>query len=127
MLRRPPRSTLFPYTTLFRLFVGLGANDSRRDHRAGSWEFTGRREIREVVFHRGTGRIRIDKMREGVWQSKVRGSRCAPHAGTEQPDLGRARHLWRNRETAERMASREFVPQERQQFDQLLRKIIDRK
>src|SRR5438874_13386494 len=24
MLRRPPRSTLFPYTTLFRSYVGLG-------------------------------------------------------------------------------------------------------
>src|SRR2546425_12030268 len=25
MIRRPPRSTLFPYTTLFRSFLGLGA------------------------------------------------------------------------------------------------------
>src|SRR3712207_7039102 len=25
MIRRPPRSTLFPYTTLFRSLVGLGA------------------------------------------------------------------------------------------------------
>src|SRR6266849_8426238 len=24
MIRRPPRSTLFPYTTLFRSFAGLG-------------------------------------------------------------------------------------------------------
>src|SRR3712207_8283981 len=24
MIRRPPRSTLFPYTTLFRSFLGLG-------------------------------------------------------------------------------------------------------
>ena len=27
MIRRPPRSTLFPYTTLFRSAVGDGAND----------------------------------------------------------------------------------------------------
>src|SRR3712207_6968155 len=27
MIRRPPRSTLFPYTTLFRSRVGLGALD----------------------------------------------------------------------------------------------------
>src|SRR5437763_17223757 len=41
MIRRPPRSTLFPYTTLFRsararhrLGDGLGAGDRRRDARA---------------------------------------------------------------------------------------------
>src|SRR2546422_7175597 len=27
MIRRPPRSTLFPYTTLFRSLLGLGAGD----------------------------------------------------------------------------------------------------
>src|SRR3712207_8816665 len=27
MIRRPPRSTLFPYTTLFRSEVGVGRND----------------------------------------------------------------------------------------------------
>src|SRR3712207_7540067 len=26
MIRRPPRSTLFPYTTLFRSFKGIGAS-----------------------------------------------------------------------------------------------------
>src|SRR5256885_12232164 len=31
MIRRPPRSTLFPYTTLFRseMFVGVGASRAR--------------------------------------------------------------------------------------------------
>src|SRR2546430_16074988 len=28
MIRRPPRSTLFPYTTLFRSFVALGSQKS---------------------------------------------------------------------------------------------------
>src|SRR3712207_7713627 len=28
MIRRPPRSTLFPYTTLFRSWGGNGANNS---------------------------------------------------------------------------------------------------
>src|SRR2546430_5853782 len=32
MIRRPPRSTLFPYTTLFRSAFGLG--DERRDRLA---------------------------------------------------------------------------------------------
>src|SRR5436305_3482277 len=31
MLRRPPRSTLFPYTTLFRSSAGFGAADRRAD------------------------------------------------------------------------------------------------
>src|SRR3712207_7547796 len=28
MIRRPPRSTLFPYTTLFRSFPAINVNDS---------------------------------------------------------------------------------------------------
>src|SRR2546425_7128406 len=44
MIRRPPRSTLFPYTTLFRSTTGSGAADScdsaaggsRRDRRDAS-------------------------------------------------------------------------------------------
>src|SRR5437016_11691967 len=40
MIRRPPRSTLFPYTTLFRSLRGLprreqGARDRRLRHRRG--------------------------------------------------------------------------------------------
>src|SRR6266496_4898837 len=37
MIRRPPRSTLFPYTTLFRswLYHALRADVSRRLHRGG--------------------------------------------------------------------------------------------
>src|SRR5690242_20872867 len=40
MIRRPPRSTLFPYTTLFRSDLGLGAPDGEpadadRDRRRG--------------------------------------------------------------------------------------------
>src|SRR2546422_1321225 len=31
MIRRPPRSTLFPYTTLFRSVVASGANIPARD------------------------------------------------------------------------------------------------
>src|SRR3712207_7780965 len=31
MIRRPPRSTLFPYTTLFRSFARAAASDLRRD------------------------------------------------------------------------------------------------
>src|SRR3712207_7769058 len=36
MIRRPPRSTLFPYTTLFRSARGRCARDGARAHRGGS-------------------------------------------------------------------------------------------
>src|SRR5690348_17909971 len=32
MIRRPPRSTLFPYTTLFRSFDTLGGDDEPKAH-----------------------------------------------------------------------------------------------
>src|SRR2546423_11514463 len=34
MIRRPPRSTLFPYTTLFRSLVGLSTGAEAGDRRA---------------------------------------------------------------------------------------------
>src|SRR3712207_8496332 len=43
MIRRPPRSTLFPYTTLFRSAVGAaGHRDPRRAGDAGGDEAVGR-------------------------------------------------------------------------------------
>src|ERR1039457_7558412 len=36
MIRRPPRSTLFPYTTLFRSALAGGGNDSFLDAQKGS-------------------------------------------------------------------------------------------
>src|SRR5256885_12154947 len=35
MIRRPPRSTLFPYTTLFRSDSGTKPGDAAREARAG--------------------------------------------------------------------------------------------
>src|SRR2546427_137600 len=35
MIRRPPRSTLFPYTTLFRSHSGIGRRAPRRSHYVG--------------------------------------------------------------------------------------------
>src|SRR2546425_2455404 len=37
MIRRPPRSTLFPYTTLFRSDVGPGALHGHRRHLRGAY------------------------------------------------------------------------------------------
>src|SRR2546430_12677135 len=51
MIRRPPRSTLFPYTTLFRSHVPLGRQ--RRPKR----EQGGNRRANHPRSHRSSGRI----------------------------------------------------------------------
>src|SRR5260221_12958102 len=40
MIRRPPRSTLFPYTTLFRSFHATTAPIYKRGTQPGQWEPT---------------------------------------------------------------------------------------
>src|SRR5436190_15789970 len=37
MIRRPPRSTLFPYTTLFRSHYRAGRNHCEQVFRSGAW------------------------------------------------------------------------------------------
>src|SRR3712207_7731092 len=46
MIRRPPRSTLFPYTTLFRSELGLG--DGPVDEVFGGRELAGDQDLRVV-------------------------------------------------------------------------------
>src|SRR3712207_8803780 len=48
MIRRPPRSTLFPYTTLFRSLLALGAGDADG---AGRHLLAPRRAARAVALH----------------------------------------------------------------------------
>src|SRR5438477_2155706 len=38
MIRRPPRSTLFPYTTLFRSFVNVFSHIETNSHITGSFK-----------------------------------------------------------------------------------------
>src|SRR5258708_28820615 len=38
MIRRPPRSTLFPYTTLFRSFAALERKLDQPEHVAALWQ-----------------------------------------------------------------------------------------
>src|SRR2546429_5177246 len=47
MIRRPPRSTLFPYTTLFRSFGPAQRRLGRRDERGGD----NLRDLRSVPVH----------------------------------------------------------------------------
>src|SRR5687768_18331913 len=61
MIRRPPKSTLFPYTTLFRsepaerLYVTTGHQADRTDH---LHEQDVHRHVREVV---GPGHLLLDR------------------------------------------------------------------
>src|SRR2546425_8575469 len=48
MIRRPPRSTLFPYTTLFRSKRGEGSVGEYEEHHQRAMH----REQREIVFRR---------------------------------------------------------------------------
>src|SRR3712207_7737568 len=54
MIRRPPRSTLFPYTTLFRSPAGLEcgveavAGGARRDHRHGRLAVAPEQRLQQV-------------------------------------------------------------------------------
>src|SRR2546421_5166732 len=62
MIRRPPRSTLFPYTTLFRS-VGserLGAARSRSAHAEGEVQDP-RDDQRQVHEERGLPRLRSEE------------------------------------------------------------------
>src|SRR5256885_13263465 len=51
MIRRPPRSTLFPYTTLFRSLSPGRKGNQREEHALGAFD------ARAVLF-RGAGRRR---------------------------------------------------------------------
>src|SRR5256885_8822937 len=62
MIRRPPRSTLFPYTTLFRSRIGddrHGAFHERHEH-AFADEFLVARNL-QVYRHRGVAEYRSEE------------------------------------------------------------------
>src|SRR3712207_7254996 len=56
MIRRPPRSTLFPYTTLFR---SIGTECNRRGGRVESAVFDG--EALPSLRHRGLATLRNER------------------------------------------------------------------
>src|SRR2546430_11520556 len=62
MIRRPPRSTLFPYTTLFRSFVGnIGQNLLQHFAMASSGAGVGCRTARRVRLGFRLGAEREDR------------------------------------------------------------------
>src|SRR2546427_11032906 len=86
MIRRPPRSTLFPYTTLFR---SLWVNER---FVAIRWWFAERCGSKPVVA--SSPRIRKIPPRFGVWASAApqsRSGRTASAATAAPPSLSRSR------------------------------------
>src|SRR5258707_11100775 len=85
MIRRPPRSTLFPYTTLFRSMLPaanaspealVGVVQGRINHRARSEEHTSELQSRQYLVCR----LLLEKKQHlrSVGAGQVRGStRCA--------------------------------------------------
>src|SRR3712207_9237000 len=88
MIRRPPRSTLFPYTTLFRsedsdgltkpmAFVvlkpgasaGVEALQAHVKEQAGPWKYPRWVEFVEDLPKTATGKIQRFKLRAGDWKS----------------------------------------------------------
>src|SRR3712207_7897401 len=56
MIRRPPRSTLFPYTTLFRSRAWRRAGRGRVGRADGPQSVEGRRQTAQSTRHKAQGR-----------------------------------------------------------------------
>src|SRR2546430_14185860 len=79
MIRRPPRSTLFPYTTLFRSHLGLmeAVDVSRRQHQHA----------------RVAAAIQIDRLLQPLLRASAGPSRLADAAGEHDDRIGSTRRL----------------------------------
>src|SRR5256885_9809935 len=60
MIRRPPRSTLFPYTTLFRSAEAVDARDRGDDHHVPALEERARRGMAHLVDLFVPGAVLLD-------------------------------------------------------------------
>src|SRR5258708_2044412 len=111
MIRRPPRSTLFPYTTLFRSSIFLGHRDefnaytpSRRDPSHNST----RSHLSELQIHQYLHHA-------AEWHSLARNNEQSPQPNTLQirdgpPRAGLPRYLQTLRRHGARIAPLLFVP-----------------
>src|SRR5260370_23280692 len=74
MIRRPPRSTLFPYTTLFRSCFEVrvpGRSAARRSSRRGALQSRGRATRRRPVRSRRVARPRLCSARSEEHTSEL--------------------------------------------------------
>src|SRR3989442_11487355 len=69
MIRRPPRSTLFPYTTLFRSLADLEAEQPVHRGLLGTVEDADARDAQVVVL--GVGPLRIPRIRSEEHTSEL--------------------------------------------------------
>src|SRR2546427_6215124 len=88
MIRRPPRSTLFPYTTLFRSVVGPGRVVGQRlvEHPdVAKIGFTGSTEIGRGVMQGAAGAVKRGPPPVGGQSGKTRFSAARPRKGEDAP------------------------------------------
>src|SRR5256886_15056507 len=98
MIRRPPRSTLFPYTTLFRSRGGFyAAQDAEVDGREGVSYLWSRKEIESILGNT-----------EAATFFQVYSLTPVPNAGVGGDDVGAERGVLRVREIG-RASCRERV------------------
>src|SRR5690349_22842747 len=64
MIRPPPRSTLFPYTTLFRSRGGGGRDRLRRDHPGRGARLRRAAALRGSARHAGDGALAAPRQEE---------------------------------------------------------------
>src|SRR5256885_11027331 len=67
MIRRPPRSTLFPYTTLFRSFrLHCATRDAGKQHRDGHHSGAGSGGVSEEITWDGNYRRNAERDRKST-------------------------------------------------------------
>src|SRR2546430_17727838 len=81
MIRRPPRSTLFPYTTLFRSQYFQAGEDGDRDHGSGAALHQQGREDQGRYERRQVHGARVAEARAG---GRKRGRRSEEHTSELQ-------------------------------------------
>src|SRR5258708_25842273 len=68
MIRRPPRSTLFPYTTLFRSKIGYSKRKDGTKLSASGRPFIGRKGIGKLALLSCADKISVlSKVKGGAW------------------------------------------------------------
>src|SRR3712207_7681099 len=98
MIRRPPRSTLFPYTTLFRSKHGLSAPTTHVGLLAGDQE-----EIFGAAKELGIGTVIEPAVRDPHWQTAERSEEHTSELQSRQYLV--CRLLLENKQTVVRKAN----------------------
>src|SRR2546425_7827229 len=62
MIRRPPRSTLFPYTTLFRSITGIALTFKMKGEKRVALTWVGDGSTKTAAAHEGTNFAAVQKV-----------------------------------------------------------------